>query len=177
MHLRFHSPSHSGLYSSATSRHSSAGSRASCYIPIVRGLAILDWCFGVEDRDSGALEGHAVPVVGAISAAAGGTVFVPAAFLAMALPFFFAAFLRADFNFRLRIAFFVVALRLPDMGIPFVTAITGRRSYDAYLRCTQVVVRRSLLLASVLQPHRPGLQPGLLRRSCSYRTALCDPHL
>jgi hypothetical protein len=39
-------------------------------------------------------------------------------FLAMALPFFFAAFLPADFNFRFRIAFFVVALCFLGMGVP-----------------------------------------------------------
>jgi len=63
-------------------------------------------------KQSSYIEGHSVAVVAA-------------AFLAIALLFFFAAFLRADFNFRLRIAFFVVALRLPDMGIPLVTAIAG----------------------------------------------------
>jgi hypothetical protein len=48
---------------------------------------------------------------------------VAAAFLAMALPFFFADFLPADFNFLLRIAFFVVALRFLGMGIPLVALI------------------------------------------------------
>jgi hypothetical protein len=38
----------------------------------------------------------------------------------MALAFFLAAFLPADFNFRLRMAFFVVALRFLGMGnLPF----------------------------------------------------------
>ena len=38
----------------------------------------------------------------------------------MALSLFFAAFLPADFNFRLRMAFFVVALRFLGMGdLPF----------------------------------------------------------
>jgi hypothetical protein len=52
------------------------------------------------------------------SAAAVRSFFVAAAFLATALPFFFAAFLPADFNLRARIAFFVVALRFLGMGIP-----------------------------------------------------------
>ncbi len=37
----------------------------------------------------------------------------------MAPPFFFAVFLCADFTFRLRIAFFVVALRFLGMILPF----------------------------------------------------------
>jgi hypothetical protein len=73
-----------------------------------------------------------------------GNVFVAAASLAIALFFFFAAFLPADFNFRLRIAFLVVALRLLGMLSPLVK---------------DQLVRRSLRLASVLQPRHPGLQP------------------
>jgi hypothetical protein len=59
-----------------------------------------------------------------------GNCFVAAAFLAMALTFFFADFLPADFNFRLRIAFFVVALRFLGMGIPLVALIA--LIYGAY---------------------------------------------
>jgi hypothetical protein len=44
-------------------------------------------------------------------------------FLATALLFLFAAFLPADFNFRVRMAFFVV-LRFLGMGIPLVTGAT-----------------------------------------------------
>jgi hypothetical protein len=51
--------------------------------------------------------------------------FVVAASLAIALAFFFAVFLPADFNFRFRIALFVVALRLPDMDLPFVQQLHG----------------------------------------------------
>ena len=57
-------------------------------------------------------------IFGGASAAAVRISFVAAAFLAMALPFFFAAFRPADFNFRPRIAFFVAALRFLGMGIP-----------------------------------------------------------
>jgi hypothetical protein len=64
-------------------------------------------------------------------------------FLAMALPFFFAAFLPADFNFRFRIAFFFVALRFLGMGIPLVTEATSCRSYNAYLRGGQMVWKAS----------------------------------
>ena len=70
-------------------------------------------------------------MISGVSATAGGTSgatayapatvggsFVATAFLATALRFFFAAFLSADFNFRVRIAFFFVALRFVGMGIP-----------------------------------------------------------
>jgi hypothetical protein len=67
--------------------------------------------------------------------------FVVTGFLATALLFFFAAFLPADFNFRVRIAFFVVALCFLGMGIPLVTGVTWHRSYNAYLRGGQTVGR------------------------------------
>ena len=60
-------------------------------------------------------------------------------FLATALLFFFAAFLPADFNFRVRIACFFAALRFLGMGIPLVTGSTWCRSYDAYLQRGQVL--------------------------------------
>jgi hypothetical protein len=44
--------------------------------------------------------------------------FAAAAFLATALPFFFTAFLRADFDFRVRIAFFCIDVRFVGMVIP-----------------------------------------------------------
>jgi hypothetical protein len=49
-------------------------------------------------------------------ATAGGS-FVATAFPATALRFLFAAFLSAEFNFRVRIAFFFVALRFVGMRI------------------------------------------------------------
>jgi len=67
--------------------------------------------------------------------------FVATGFLATALRFFFASFLPADFNFRVRMAFFVVALRFVDMDIPLVTGITWHRSYNAYLRGGQTIGR------------------------------------
>ena len=54
-----------------------------------------------------------------------------AACLATALPFFFAAFLPADFNLRVRIAFFVVALRFLGMGIPLWMSNICHGSYIA----------------------------------------------
>ena len=51
------------------------------------------------------------------SAAAVRSFFVATAFLVTARRFFFAAFLPADFIFRVRIAFFVAALRFLAMGI------------------------------------------------------------
>jgi hypothetical protein len=54
---------------------------------------------------------------GGASAVADGS-FVAPVFLATALRFLFAAFLSADFNFRVRIAFFFAALRFVGMGIP-----------------------------------------------------------
>jgi hypothetical protein len=75
---------------------------------------------------------------GAAAALAGdteaGTAFTGVACLATALAFFFANFLCADFTFRPRIALFVVWLRFPDMGIPFVAAITWRHCCGRYLR-------------------------------------------
>ncbi|MGH9615022.1 MAG: hypothetical protein ACRD4P_18310, partial [Bryobacteraceae bacterium] len=53
-------------------------------------------------------QSHSLPVVG-------GT-FVAAMSLAIALAFFFAAFLPADFSFLRRMAFFVVALRFLGTG-------------------------------------------------------------
>jgi hypothetical protein len=90
-------------------------------------------------------------VVGRTSAAAGGTSgatacapataggsFVAPAFLATALRFFFAAFLSADFNFRIRIAFFFAALRFVGMGIPLSISNVWHRPYNRYLRGVQV---------------------------------------
>ena len=71
-------------------------------------------------------------------ATAGGS-FVATAFPAKALRFLFAAFLSADFNFRVRIAFFFAALRFVGMRIPLVKGVIWRRSYNAYLRGVQVV--------------------------------------
>ena len=62
---------------------------------------------------------------------AGGS-FVATAFLATALRFFFAAFLSADFNSRVRIAFFFAELRFVGMGIPLSTSNIRRLSYNAY---------------------------------------------
>ena len=56
--------------------------------------------------------------------ATAGDSFVATAFLATALRFLFAAFLPADFNFRVRIAFFFAALRFVDMGIPLLRLTT-----------------------------------------------------
>jgi uncharacterized membrane protein len=68
---------------------------------------------------SGATACGAVAAGGAAAANRG--FFGATGFLATALRFFFVAFLAADFNFRVRIAFFVAALRFVGMGIPFVT--------------------------------------------------------
>jgi hypothetical protein len=76
---------------------------------------------------------------GDASAAADGS-FVATAFLATALRFLFAAFLSADFNFRVRIAFFFAALRFVGMGIPLSTSNMWHRSYNRYLRGVQVVL-------------------------------------
>jgi hypothetical protein len=72
-------------------------------------------------------------------AAAGRSFFVATAFLATALRFFFAAFLSADFNFRVRIAFFFAALRFVGMGIFLSSSNMWHRPYNPYLRCVQVV--------------------------------------
>ena len=58
------------------------------------------------------------PLTSGTGVAGGSGFFVAAACLAMALTFFFAAFLPADFNFRPRMAFLVVALRFLGMRIP-----------------------------------------------------------
>ena len=71
-------------------------------------------------------------------ATAGGS-FVATAFLATALRFFFAAFLSADFNFRVRIAFFFAALRFVGMGSFLSTSNMWHRPYNRYLRGVQVV--------------------------------------
>jgi len=70
-------------------------------------------------------------------ATAGGS-FVATTFLATALRFLFAAFLSADFNFRVRIAFFFAALRFVGMGIFLSTSNMWHRSYNRYLRAVQV---------------------------------------
>jgi hypothetical protein len=70
-------------------------------------------------------------IFGGTSAAAVVVSFVAAAFLATALPFFFAAFLPADFNLRVRIAFFVAALRFLRMGIPLWMSNMCHGSYIA----------------------------------------------
>src|ERR1700686_4124076 len=75
--------------------------------------------------------------VGGASAAADGS-FVATAFLATALRFFFAAFLSADFNFRVRIAFFFAALRFVGMSIPLSTTNLWHRPYNRYSRGVQV---------------------------------------
>ena len=62
------------------------------------------------------------------AAGAGCSFLVAAASLVMALAFFFAAFLPADFNFLLRMAFFVVALRFRGMSIPLVRQAAWRGS-------------------------------------------------
>ena len=59
-------------------------------------------------------------------------------FLANALRFFFAAFLSADFNFRVRIAFFFAALRFVGKGIFLSTSNLWHRPYDRNLRSVQV---------------------------------------
>jgi hypothetical protein len=67
-----------------------------------------------------------------------------AAFVTAGRRFFvFAAFIPADFDFRLRAAFFAFAFRFVGMGIPFVTGATRRRPYTAYLRGIQVVQLKS----------------------------------
>ena len=89
---------------------------------------------------------HSVVKVGGTSvgaacapAAAVRSFFVATAFLATALRFFFAAFLPADFIFRVRIAFFVVPLRLVGMGIFLSTSNMWHRPYNRYLRSVQVI--------------------------------------
>jgi hypothetical protein len=90
-------------------------------------------------------------VVGGATAAAGGISgatacapatagdsFVATTFLATALRFFFAAFLSADFKFRVRIAFFFAALRFVGMGIFLSTSNMWHRPYNRYLRGVQV---------------------------------------
>ena len=62
-------------------------------------------------------------------------VFVPAAFSLWVL----AAFLPTTLNFRVRTAFFFAALRFVGMGIPLVTGVIWRRSYNAYLLGVQGV--------------------------------------
>ena len=49
------------------------------------------------------------------------SLFVATTFLATALRFFFAVFLLADFDFRVRIACFCIELRFVGTGIPFAT--------------------------------------------------------
>ena len=91
--------------------------------------------------------------VGGASAAAGRSFLVATAFLAGASRFLvFAAFLPVAFSFRVlaaflpadldvpvRTAFFAAELRFVVMGIPLVTRVIWRRSYNAYLRRVQVV--------------------------------------
>jgi hypothetical protein len=71
-------------------------------------------------------------------AAAVRSFFVASAFLATALRFFFAAFLPADLNFRVRIAFFVSALRFLGMGIPLWTSKISHCPYHRNLRGVRV---------------------------------------
>ena len=66
------------------------------------------------------------------STAAARNFLVATAFLAAALRFLvFAAFLPADLSFRVRAAFFAAKLRFVGMGIPLVTGVIWRRSYNA----------------------------------------------
>lgn len=87
---------------------------------------------------SGATACGAAAAAGACARAVRGF-FGATRFLAMALRFFFNDFLAADFNSRVRIVFFVAALRFLGMGIPFVTGVIWRRPYNAYLRGGQTV--------------------------------------
>ena len=59
-----------------------------------------------------------------------------AAFLATALPFFFTAFLAADFNFRVRITFFCIEVRFVGMVLSR-SRRYGRGTYNAYLKDIQ----------------------------------------
>jgi hypothetical protein len=67
------------------------------------------------------------------------TFFMATDFLAMALRFFFAVFLLADFIFRVRIAFFCIELRFVGMGIFLSTSNIWYRPYNPYFRGVQVV--------------------------------------
>jgi hypothetical protein len=66
-------------------------------------------------------------------------VFAAAAFLATALPFFFTAFLAADFNFRVRMAFFCIEVRFVGMVLAR-SRRYGTGSYKAYLKDIQSIV-------------------------------------
>ena len=77
--------------------------------------------------------------VGAAPAAAVRSFFVATAFVATALRFFFAAFLPADFIFRVRIALFCIELRFLGMGIFLSTSNMWHRPYNRYLRGVQVI--------------------------------------
>src|SRR5713101_5170715 len=104
---------------------------------------------------SGTSAGAACTSVGTTcnSAAAARGFLVAAAFQAAALRFLvFAAFVPAAFSFRVlaafspttlnsrvRADFFAAELRFVGMGIPFVTGVIWRRSYNAHLRGVQVV--------------------------------------
>jgi hypothetical protein len=93
----------------------------------------------VAGGSSGATACGAAAAEGACATAVLGF-FGATGFLATALRFFFAAFLSADFNFRVRIAFFFAALRFVGMGIPLSTSNMWHRSYNRYLRGVQVVL-------------------------------------
>ena len=89
---------------------------------------------------------HSVVEVGRTSVGAacgsGATVrsfLVATAVLATAFRFFFAAFLPADFIFRVRIAFFVAALRFLAIRIFLSTSNMWQRTYNRYLRAVQVI--------------------------------------
>jgi hypothetical protein len=67
------------------------------------------------------------------------SLFVAIGFLVTARRFFFAAFLPADFNFRVRIDFFFAALRFVGMGIFLSTSNMWHRPYNLYVRGYQVM--------------------------------------
>jgi hypothetical protein len=65
--------------------------------------------------------------------------FAAAVFLATALPFFFTAFLAADFNFRVRIAFFCIEVRFVGMVLS-PSRRYGTGNYKAYLKDIRSIV-------------------------------------
>lgn len=80
---------------------------------------IVKIAFGITARlSSGASAFASVVVTSYAPVGPACSFFAAAALLATALAFFFVAFLPADFNFRVRMAFFCIEVRLVGMVIP-----------------------------------------------------------
>jgi hypothetical protein len=94
-------------------------------------------------------------------------VFAAAAFLATALPFFLTAFLAADFNFRVRIAFFCIEVRFVGMVLSR-SRRYGRGIYNAYLKDIQSRVHlnpNALCVVNMTTTPEQALPPGTIRLS------------